>query len=70
MPVCFNQNQDLSRIKKTGMLLADIGLGILFGNIVAVKTTIVEPSAYFYMIFLFTGISLILSYFIDKKKEN
>ncbi|MCF6243334.1 MAG: hypothetical protein L3J74_18605, partial [Bacteroidales bacterium] len=46
-------------VLRTGMFLAGIGLGILFGNIVAVSSPLETETAYFSMIFLFAGASLI-----------
>ena len=57
-------------ILKIGMFLAGIGLGILFGNIVAVSTSLKTETAYFSMIFLFAGCSLIISHLIEKKQEE
>lgn len=53
---------------KFGMLFVGVALGILVGNIVESSTTLEDPVAYFSMIFLFGGISLILFYFIERNK--
>ncbi len=55
-------------VLKLGMFIAGIGLGILFGNIIAVSTSLEEPTAYFSMIFLFAGCSLIISHLLEKKQ--
>ena len=55
---------------KIGMFIVGIGLGILFGNIIAANTTLQEETAYFSMIFLFAGSSLIISHLIEKKTIN
>jgi len=55
---------------KIGMFLAGIGIGILVGNIIAVSTALEEEVAYFSMIFLFGGASLIAYHLIDKKKAS
>ena len=52
---------------KLGMFLVGIGLGILFGNIIAVSTSLEEPTAYFSMIFLFAGSSLVTNHLLEKK---
>jgi len=52
---------------KWGMFTVGIGLGILFGNIIAVNTSLAEETAYFSMIFLFAGASLIISHLLEKK---
>jgi len=49
------------------MFTVGIGLGILFGNIIAVNTSLAEETAYFSMIFLFAGASLIISHLLEKK---
>ena len=53
-----------------GVFLIGIGLGILAGNILAVSTNLEEEVAYFSMIFLFGGLSLIVNHLMDKKKEE
>ncbi|MEN8122094.1 MAG: DUF6249 domain-containing protein [Bacteroidota bacterium] len=52
---------------KWGMFTIGIGLGILFGNIIAVNTSLEEPTAYFSMIFLFAGTSLVANHLFEKK---
>ena len=53
---------------KIGMFLVGVGLGILFGNIIAESTPLQEETAYFSMIFLFAGLALVMNYFVEKKK--
>lgn len=54
---------------KWGMLFLGVGIGVLFGNILAVYTNLEEAVSYISMIFLFGGISLILHHvFINKQK--
>ncbi len=54
---------------RIGMFLVGIALGILTGNILAETTRLMEEVAYFSMIFLFGGLSLILYYhFFEGKK--
>ncbi|MFI5220515.1 MAG: DUF6249 domain-containing protein [Bacteroidia bacterium] len=55
---------------KAGMFLAGIGLGILFGNILDVTTQLKEEVAYFSMVFLCGGLSLILFYLYEKKMSR
>ncbi len=55
---------------KLGMFIVGIGLGILFGNIIAVSTSLEEPTAYFSMIFLFAGSSLVINHLLEKKKTK
>ncbi|MBN1251329.1 MAG: hypothetical protein JXR51_16070 [Bacteroidales bacterium] len=53
---------------KIGMFLVGIGLGVLFGNIIANYTSLIEQTAYFSMIFLFAGLALVVNYLIEGKK--
>ena len=55
---------------KIGMFFVGVGIGILVGNIIAVSTSLEEPVAYFSMILLFGGASLIAYYLIEKKKTE
>ncbi len=56
---------------RIGMFLVGIAIGILMGNILSVSTSLMEEVAYFSMIFLFGGISLIAYYlFVDKKSKD
>ena len=55
---------------KWGMLLIGVGVGILFGNIIANSTSLLEEVSYFSMIFLFGGGSLISYYLIAGKLEK
>ena len=55
---------------KAGMFLAGIGLGILLGNILDVTTQLKEEVAYFSMIFLCGGFSLIFFYLYAKKVSS
>ena len=54
---------------RIGMFLVGIALGILTGNILAETTQLKDEVAYFSMIFLFGGTSLILYYLILEKKK-
>jgi len=55
---------------KIGMFLIGIGIGILMGNIVATLTSLEQEVAYFSMILLFGGASLICFYLIEKNKKE
>jgi len=55
---------------KIGMFLIGIGIGILMGNIVASLTRLEQEVAYFSMILLFGGASLISFYLIEKNKKE
>ena len=54
---------------RIGMFLVGIALGILMGNILAETTQLKEEVAYFSMIFLFGGASLILYYLVLEKRK-
>jgi hypothetical protein len=55
---------------KFGMLAAGIGLGILMGALLVEYTRLVEPVAYFSMIFIFGGTGLIINALMEKKQDN
>lgn len=52
---------------KYGLLLFGLGLGILIANILVAYGIMDDDVAYFAMIFLFAGISLLTDFFISKK---
>lgn len=49
-----------------GLLLIGVAVGILLGNIIEATTSLEEEVSYFSMIFLFGGIALVASYFMEK----
>jgi len=55
---------------KLGLLGVGLALGIFAGNALACYTDLVEEAAYFSMIFLFGGISLLVFYFISSQKNK
>ena len=64
----FNQIQPVSMLSfKIGFFLVGLGIGSLAGNIVATATMIEEGVAYFSMLMLFGGFSLILFHLLEKK---
>jgi len=54
-------------ILKLGLLFIGVSIGILMGYILNVSIKMFEGVSYPSMIFLFGGIALVLSYFIEKK---
>lgn len=52
---------------KFGLIATAVGLGILLGNIFVKTNLLEEEVAYFSMIFLFGGISLLIDFFIERK---
>ncbi len=55
---------------KWGLLLVGIGIGILFGKLLTVYTSLAEELAFFSMICLFGGIGLIIYHLIANKFEG
>lgn len=53
-----------------GLLLIGVAAGILLGNILEATTCLEEEVAYFSMIFLFGGIALVVSYFLEKQHSK
>lgn len=53
---------------KWGLFLIGIAIGILLGNIISETTFMREEVAYFSMIFICGGLSLLIYYFINKKQ--
>ncbi len=49
-----------------GLLLIGVAIGILLGNIIEATTCLEAEVSYFSMIFLFGGIALVTSYFLEK----
>lgn len=54
---------------KYGLLSTGVGLGILLGNIFVNTNLLEEEVAYFSMIFLFGGISLLIDFFLERKMK-
>ena len=50
-----------------GLLLIGVALGIFMGSLMAESANMPEEAAYFSMVFLFGGIALVVSYFLEKK---
>jgi hypothetical protein len=50
-----------------GLLLIGIALGIFMGSTLAQSTNMPEEASYFSMVFLFGGIALVVSYFLERK---
>ena len=55
---------------KFGIFFFGIGLGILMANILTVTTKLDREVAYFSMIFLFGGLSLIIHHLIEGKSKK
>ncbi|HNS17057.1 MAG TPA: hypothetical protein PKH94_02080 [Bacteroidales bacterium] len=55
---------------KWGLFLIGLGVGLLIAEILVKTTTMSDEAAYFSMIFLFGGIALLVSFFLDKKNAS
>jgi hypothetical protein len=53
---------------KLGLLFIGVAVGLFLGSILVETTTIHDESAYFSMVFLFGGIGLVISHFLEKKE--
>lgn len=53
-----------------GLLLIGVAVGVLLGNIIDATTCLEEEVSYFSMIFLFGGIALVISYFLERQQSN
>ena len=53
---------------KLGLLFIGVAVGLLLGSVLVETTTLNDESAYFSMIFLFGGVGLVLSHYIEKKE--
>jgi CBS domain containing-hemolysin-like protein len=54
---------------KIGMLAAGIGIGILAGALLHHYTLLIQPVAYFSMIFIFGGLFLIINALIERGEK-
>ena len=71
-PSVFNEMRPGMAGIRYGLLLIGVAVGILIGNILDATTVLEEEVSYFSMIFLFGGLALVISYFLEKhqaKKE-
>ena len=53
---------------KLGLLFIGVAVGLFLGSVLVETTTIHDESAYFSMVFLFGGIGLVVSHFLEKKE--
>lgn len=66
----FETRKNVPQALKWGMLLIGIGLGILIGRLLSLFTAMGEEEAFFSMVFLCGGISLVLFHFIARNLEK
>lgn len=50
-----------------GLLLIGVALGIFMGDMLTKNADMVQEAAYFSMVFLFGGIALVISFFLERK---
>ena len=55
---------------KLGLLFIGVAVGLILGATLVEMTTLNDEAAYFSMIFLFGGIGLVLSHFLEKKERK
>ncbi|MCD4746881.1 MAG: hypothetical protein K8R58_11340 [Bacteroidales bacterium] len=67
--IFYYENKTSSSLK-WGLFMIGIAVGILLGNILVATTSLEEEVAYFSMIFIFGGLSLVINHFIGKKQEE
>jgi hypothetical protein len=65
-----NKNSAQSAVLRFGLLLTGISIGIMSGNFVAKHFDVPREGAFIAMMFLFGGISLIVSYLIEKRSNK
>lgn len=53
---------------KFGLLFIGVAIGLLLGSLLVELTTLNDEAAYFSMVFLFGGIGLVVSHFLEKKE--
>lgn len=69
-PSVFHELRPGNAAIRYGLLLIGVAVGILIGNILDATTVLEEEVSYFSMIFLFGGMALIISYFIEKMQHR
>jgi hypothetical protein len=70
-PATFEKNaKPTLTTAKLGMLLVAVGMGILLANIVVKFNWMDRDAAYFSLVFIFGGASLLVSYFMERKQIN
>jgi len=55
---------------KIGLLFIGVAIGVLLGSTLVELTTLNEESAYFSMVFLFGGLGLVISHYLEKKERK
>ncbi len=55
---------------KFGLLFIGVAIGLLLGSLLVELTTLNDEATYFSMVFLFGGIGLVVSHFLEKKERQ
>ena len=63
-------DKDANTTLKVGLLMIGISVGILLGNILTAGNYMDEEPAYFSMMLIFGGISLLIYYFLIKRNAQ
>ena len=69
-PAIFNIEKTNVTTIRYGLLLIGVAIGILLGNILEATTCLDEEVSYFSMIFLFGGMALVISHFVEKYQRR
>ncbi|MCU0370657.1 MAG: hypothetical protein MUC31_04530 [Bacteroidales bacterium] len=66
----FKMEKHTNSTLKWGLFLIGLGVGLIIAEILVRSGAMQEEAAYLSMIFLFGGIALLVSYFLDKQKRS
>ena len=69
-PAIFNIEKINITTIRYGLLLIGVAIGILLGNILEATTALDEEVSYFSMIFLWGGMALVISHFVEKYQRR
>jgi ABC-type Fe3+-siderophore transport system permease subunit len=69
-PAIFNVEKPNIATIRYGLLLIGVAIGILLGNILEATTSLDEEVSYFSMIFLWGGLALVISHFVEKYQSR
>jgi predicted MFS family arabinose efflux permease len=69
-PPEFKQEVPVFSSLKFGLFFIGIGIGVFAGSILAATTVLNQEVAYFSMIFLFGGLSLVIHHLVDKNQKK